>query len=38
MSVKVVRAVTSPARAVYVVDRENHRVEVFDGNGKFETQ
>jgi DNA-binding beta-propeller fold protein YncE len=23
---------------VYVSDRENHRVQVFDGNGKFETQ
>ena len=23
---------------VYVADRENHRVQVFDGNGKFETQ
>ena len=22
---------------VYVADRENHRVQVFDGNGKFET-
>ena len=23
---------------VYVADRENHRVEVFDGNGRYETQ
>src|SRR5215831_8053079 len=23
---------------LYVADRENHRVQVFDGNGKFETQ
>ena len=23
---------------VYVADRENHRVQVFDGNGKYETQ
>ena len=23
---------------VYVADRENHRVQVFDGNGEFETQ
>ena len=23
---------------VYVTDRENHRVQIFDGNGKFETQ
>ena len=23
---------------VYVADRENHRVQVFDGNGQFETQ
>jgi len=23
---------------VYVADRENHRVQVFDGNGKFETE
>ena len=23
---------------VYVADRENHRIQVFDGNGKFETQ
>jgi DNA-binding beta-propeller fold protein YncE len=23
---------------IYVADRENHRVQVFDGNGKFETQ
>jgi DNA-binding beta-propeller fold protein YncE len=23
---------------VYVTDRENHRVQVFDGNGRFETQ
>jgi hypothetical protein len=22
---------------VYVADRENHRVQVFDGNGRFET-
>jgi DNA-binding beta-propeller fold protein YncE len=23
---------------VYIADRENHRVQVFDGNGRFETQ
>jgi DNA-binding beta-propeller fold protein YncE len=23
---------------VYVADRENHRIQIFDGNGKFETQ
>ena len=23
---------------VYVADRENHRVQVFDGNGRYETQ
>ena len=23
---------------VYVADRENHRVQVFDGNGKYQTQ
>lgn len=23
---------------VYVADRENHRVQIFDGNGRFETQ
>jgi DNA-binding beta-propeller fold protein YncE len=23
---------------VYIADRENHRVQVFDGNGKYETQ
>ena len=23
---------------LYVADRENHRVQVFDGNGKYETQ
>src|SRR6187551_3395149 len=23
---------------VYVADRENHRIQVFDGNGKFETE
>src|ERR1700738_3691782 len=23
---------------VYIADRENHRVQVFDSNGKFETQ
>src|ERR1043165_2127374 len=29
----------SPTRCwVYVADRENHRIQVFDGNGKFETQ
>jgi NHL repeat len=25
-------------RLGYVADRENHRVQVFDGNGRFETQ
>src|SRR6185436_9853177 len=23
---------------VYVADRENHRIQVFDGNGRYETQ
>jgi len=27
-----------PAGWVYLADRENHRVQVFDGNGKYETQ
>jgi DNA-binding beta-propeller fold protein YncE len=27
-----------PGGWVYVADRENHRVQVFDGNGKYETQ
>src|SRR5512146_1061220 len=27
-----------PEGWVYVADRENHRVQVFDGNGKYETQ
>jgi sugar lactone lactonase YvrE len=27
-----------PDSWVYVADRENHRVQIFDGNGKFETQ
>jgi DNA-binding beta-propeller fold protein YncE len=30
--------VTDPEGWVYVADRENHRVQVFDGNGKFEAQ
>jgi hypothetical protein len=30
--------VTDPEGWVYVADRENHRVQVFDGNGKYETQ
>ena len=30
--------VTDRDGLVYVADRENHRVQVFDGNGKFETQ
>jgi DNA-binding beta-propeller fold protein YncE len=29
---------TDDAGWVYVADRENHRVQVFDGNGKYETQ
>jgi NHL repeat len=29
---------TDEAGWVYVADRENHRVQVFDGNGKYETQ
>jgi len=30
--------VTDEEGWVYVADRENHRVQVFDGNGKYETQ
>jgi DNA-binding beta-propeller fold protein YncE len=30
--------VTDPQGWVYVADRENHRVQVFNGNGKYETQ
>ena len=30
--------VTDAEGWVYVADRENHRVQVFDGNGKYETQ
>jgi len=30
--------VTDAQGWVYVADRENHRVQVFDGNGKYETQ
>jgi hypothetical protein len=30
--------VTDPQGWVYVADRENHRVQVFDGNGRYETQ
>src|SRR5579883_1548350 len=30
--------VTDSQGWVYVADRENHRVQVFDGNGKYETQ
>jgi len=30
--------VTDPEGWVYVADRENHRVQVFDGNGRYETQ
>src|SRR5580765_6840857 len=30
--------VTDDEGWVYVADRENHRVQVFDGNGKYETQ
>ena len=30
--------VTDADGCVYVADRENHRVQVFDGNGKYETQ
>ena len=28
----------SPKGEIYVADRENHRVQVFDGNGKYEAQ
>ena len=30
--------VTDAEGWVYVADRENHRVQVFDGNGRYETQ
>jgi hypothetical protein len=30
--------VCDPDGWVYVADRESHRIQVFDGNGKFETQ
>src|SRR5260221_1588283 len=30
--------VTDPEGWVYVADRENHRVQVFDGEGRYETQ
>ncbi|MGD9616560.1 MAG: peptidyl-alpha-hydroxyglycine alpha-amidating lyase family protein [Alphaproteobacteria bacterium] len=30
--------VTDPEGWVYVADRENHRVQIFDGNGRYETQ
>jgi hypothetical protein len=30
--------VTDAAGWVYVADRENHRVQAFDGNGKYEAQ
>jgi DNA-binding beta-propeller fold protein YncE len=29
---------TDAAGLVYVADRENHRVQVFDGNGRYQTQ
>ena len=35
----IVHNITTDADGwVYVADRENHRVQVFDGNGKYETQ
>jgi hypothetical protein len=30
--------VSDPDGWIYVADRENHRVQIFDGNGRFETQ
>jgi DNA-binding beta-propeller fold protein YncE len=30
--------VSDPEGWIYVADRENHRVQVFDGNGRYETQ
>ena len=37
-SISCITSCTDKDGWVYVADRENHRVQVFDGNGKYETQ